>query len=479
MKVSRMVAEDGLPFRVFCTSQDLRDLFSAAGYKLPTSPYSIKLMVMNYGMTLKLKIQRDLAELKDDNHRFTSTFDEWTSSKNRRYMNVNIHTCKKNKSVFWNLGLIRIYGSMPAETAVDLLKKRVSEFGLSLDDDVVNITTDGASVMTKVGRLISPLQQLCHAHGIQLSIIDCIYKKQDLPVSAEDEIDEIPNLLGEETETNSDDEDDVFYCYFPTHHEVDLDTRYASIIKKFRKLVKLFKNSPTKNDLLQVYINQEFDKNLQLHLDCKTRWSSLADMISTFNKVKLCVSKALIDLGLDTDSEYSLSAEECTVLTNLERIFEPVKLAVEVLCHRDSDLVTAETTLRFVIRELEEQSTPLAKKLAESLIIRISKRRTCLTSVLLYLRNFTQYKNDLEEYSHDQTFIISPKTTIRKEIKKLKERLHCKTQYNYNSQRRMSMLLHRLHKRTMKTSILKTLQCLFLPSPRKKISHFMKSCKNR
>lgn len=133
---------------------------------------------MNYGMTLKSKVKRDLAELKEDNHRFTSTFDEWTSSKNRRYMNVNIHTCKNNKAVFWNLGLIRIYGSMPAETAVDLLKKRLSEFGLFLDDDVVNITTDGASVMTKVGRLISPLQQLCYAHGIQLSIIDCICRSR-------------------------------------------------------------------------------------------------------------------------------------------------------------------------------------------------------------------------------------------------------------------------------------------------------------
>lgn len=107
-------------------------------------------------------------------------------------MNVNIHTWKDNKAVFWNLGLIRIYGSMPAEAAVDLLRKRLLEFGLSLDDDVVNITTDGASVMTKVGRLISPLQQLCYAHGIQLSIVDCIYKKQDLPVSDDSEIDKTP-----------------------------------------------------------------------------------------------------------------------------------------------------------------------------------------------------------------------------------------------------------------------------------------------
>ncbi|CAK1595515.1 unnamed protein product [Parnassius mnemosyne] len=172
--------------------------------------------------------------------------------------------------------------------------------------------------------------------------MDVLYKKQDLSLSEDNDIDEIFDVSGEETEINSDDEDDVFYSFFPTR-EVDLDTEYVNIIEKVRKLVRLFKKSPTKNDLLQVYINQEFGKNLQLQLDCKTRWSSLADMISTFNKV-------------------------------LDRVFQPIKLAVEVLCRRDSDLVTAETTLRFMIRKLEELTTTLARKLAESLRNRIAER---------------------------------------------------------------------------------------------------------
>ncbi|CAG5048037.1 unnamed protein product [Parnassius apollo] len=117
--------------------------------------------------------------------------------------------------------------------------------------------------MIKLGRLINPLHQLCYADGIQLSIIDVLYKKQDLSLSEDNDIDEIFDVSGEETEINSDDEDDVFYSFFPTR-EVYLDTEYASIIEKVRKLVRLFKKSPTKNDLLQVYINQKFGKNLQL-----------------------------------------------------------------------------------------------------------------------------------------------------------------------------------------------------------------------
>lgn len=34
--------------------------------------------------------------------------------------------------------------------------------------------------MVKVGRLVNRLHQLCYAHGVQLGIIDVIYKKNRL-----------------------------------------------------------------------------------------------------------------------------------------------------------------------------------------------------------------------------------------------------------------------------------------------------------
>jgi hypothetical protein len=39
-------------------------------------------------------------------------------------------------------------------------------------------TTDGATVMEKFGRLAKCHQQLCFAHGIQLDVIDVLYKKR-------------------------------------------------------------------------------------------------------------------------------------------------------------------------------------------------------------------------------------------------------------------------------------------------------------
>ena len=46
------------------------------------------------------------------------------------------------------------------------MKKKIDEFGIDLDSDVVAATTDGTSVMVKFGKSILPNHQLCLAHGI-------------------------------------------------------------------------------------------------------------------------------------------------------------------------------------------------------------------------------------------------------------------------------------------------------------------------
>ncbi|GFX28449.1 hypothetical protein TNCV_1152581 [Trichonephila clavipes] len=65
---------------------------------------------------------------------------------------------------------------MPAEECVEVLKSKLAKHGLFLKD-IISITTDGATVMKKVGKLIGANQQLCYSHGIQLGVIDVLYKK--------------------------------------------------------------------------------------------------------------------------------------------------------------------------------------------------------------------------------------------------------------------------------------------------------------
>lgn len=64
-----------------------------------------------------------------------------------------------------NIGLIRIKKSFPAEVYVGYLEKR-----LNSSNYIISIITDETSVMTKIGTLVSPGQQLRLAHGLQLAM---------------------------------------------------------------------------------------------------------------------------------------------------------------------------------------------------------------------------------------------------------------------------------------------------------------------
>lgn len=163
---------------------------------------------------------------------------------------------------------------------------------------------DGASVMKKVGHLIESLQQLCYAYSVQLGITDVIYKK-NVESNEEEEFEDLElntnrSAEGQEVLDDNLDNYDCLYFSLPIR-QVDLATEYQMIISKLRKCVKLFRNSPTKNDMLHNYIQQEFGRTIQLVYDCKTRWSSLCNMISTYNRVKQCVAKTLVDLSLSSN----------------------------------------------------------------------------------------------------------------------------------------------------------------------------------
>lgn len=173
--ISRMTAKDGFSFNSFCKSSDLRYLFQKSGHKLPSSSNTIRSIVIQFSESVKANMINEIQKLQMQNQKFSLTFDEWTSRKNRRYLNINLHSDKQHR----NLGLIRIQGSSSAEHCVNLVEEHLKIFNINIKDDIVAITTDDPNVMIKVGNLMPCFQQRCFAHGIQLAIIDILYK--DLP----------------------------------------------------------------------------------------------------------------------------------------------------------------------------------------------------------------------------------------------------------------------------------------------------------
>lgn len=386
---------------------------------------------MKYAEMIRDKLRAEIQTLKskEECSKFSLTFDEWTSKKNKRFMNINLHFQNEHR----NLGLIRINASASAENLVRLIIEKLNEFNLNMNDDIISVTTDGPNVMKKVGRIIPCLQQFCYAHGLQLAVIDVLYKQreenEELEVGGDGgAMDTIENEETVESDSNSeelddedeDDENDGL-IFEEIRERADIRVDFKDIIEKVRKTVKIFKSSPTKNDtILQKYILQEEGERLELVLDCKTRWNSLVDMLTRFYRVQNCISKSLIDLK----SNIRFTEEDWECIAMLQRCLQPVKLGVEVLSRRDATLLTAETTLKFIIKKLAEDGSSFSKDLVNSLCKRIKQRRTIQSAMLLYLHNPSQYEKDINKIPGPEkdTFKLEKKAILRAEMKRFLER---------------------------------------------------------
>ncbi|KAJ6646218.1 hypothetical protein Bhyg_01429, partial [Pseudolycoriella hygida] len=186
--------------------------------------------------------------------------------------------------------------------------------------------------------------------------------------------------------------DDARFSFADNHFDEDikdnapeLHEKYKVVVGKVRTIVRFFKCSPVKNDLLQSYVKAECSKERKLLLDCKTRWSSLSDMLHRFYELRKPVKKALVDL--DGGDKLDLDEMEMELVCEISTALKPLKAAVEALCRRDANLLTADAILSFALNKLRELNTELSNELFEALEKRINERRSNLSGALKYLHN--------------------------------------------------------------------------------------------
>ena len=122
-----------------------------------------------YALEAKNQIKELIKEKTKAGVRFSVTTDEYSSKRVRRYCDINVHFPGGD---IISIGMVRVHGSLPAEKAASLLRKKLLEFGLKegKGGNVVAVTTDAASVMRKMGRILDMIHQLCHAHGLHLGM---------------------------------------------------------------------------------------------------------------------------------------------------------------------------------------------------------------------------------------------------------------------------------------------------------------------
>jgi len=86
---------------------------------------------------------------------------------------------------------------------------------------IVNIVSDGASVMKKLGKIYQLDHQLCYAHGLHLTICKILYKTSTANTSIEDCNDEDEEIFAES-----------LTVAIPTTHEIlTFNPRIENVLK--------------------------------------------------------------------------------------------------------------------------------------------------------------------------------------------------------------------------------------------------------
>ncbi|KAI6650697.1 hypothetical protein LOD99_7748 [Oopsacas minuta] len=80
-------------------------------------------------------------------------------------------------------------------------------------------------------------------------------------------------------------------------------------------------------------------------------------MLERIVKIKKPVQKALLDLEIGIN----INDDELTHILIIVKTLDPLKLAVEVLCRRDANFISAEATIKFLLEEIQIILLPFTK----------------------------------------------------------------------------------------------------------------------
>ena len=288
---------------------------------------------------------------------------------------------------------------------LELVSLRLSEFGIRMENGIVALTTDGAPAMRKLGRIAKVEQQLCLAHGIQLAVLDTLYARPSKSRFQDESDDEDQSDYGLSSDdgasSSGEEEDDGLHVEGQLAANDFASSQIRDAVNAVRRLTKIF--SPgNKNETLQVYVRQINDGNeLQLKLDCRTRWSSLYDMLERYWRIRSCVHKALIDIK----SDFHMSSVQTYIISCLLKALEPVHTTVMMLCRRNCNLNDARVALKFMLETLQIQDNPIGQRLFTNLKRRILERWTINASLLHYLTHGPTSNDEISiVFDYEQKF---------------------------------------------------------------------------
>ena len=89
--VSKLVAKDGFTINGVTNSDFIRSSLQSRGFTLPKNPSAVMNLVHQQCDILSANDKSEIANLLKSETKFSITFDEYTSCRNRKYLNINLH----------------------------------------------------------------------------------------------------------------------------------------------------------------------------------------------------------------------------------------------------------------------------------------------------------------------------------------------------------------------------------------------------
>lgn len=421
--LAKLCAYDGFIISGVCRSSFIRESLRARGFEMPEKKSQVMELIYDYYEFAKLRvIERIDAHKKEDSWPLLSlTLDEFSTYKNRRYLNINVHYLNGN---YDNLGAIRIYKTCSVGALKSTLKQKLAGFHINFKD-VLATTTSDPSVMKKFGNVLPfKVHHFCWNRGIHLAVCDFLYKETTRSQSNIELDDDLSHGEDGSTLENGEGTDDEYDHEEEEENEeffasmAELQDEFKTVLDNVRKIAKLFKTSIVKNSVLQNHVMKEHGKQLHLVLDSPTRWESIPPMLERYLLLKTCIEKALVDLN----SPVKLCEDEVAIIEELLHALKPVQLAVEAMGAKDCTLVTSEGIIKFLFNSLRDlaKSSLLALKLLEALIERLRQRRSNdLISLVMYLQNPENLKTTSDFYKNDEVVSGKAVSSITKYAKDL------------------------------------------------------------
>ena len=186
-RVAKMASVSGFTFRQIAKDETIQDCLEMCYQKCVRSHTTVAKYVKTFATEKRAEVKQKVEKILESGGRFSCDCDEFTAPQNTRFMTVNTYS---NGELF-NLGMIHIPKSMKSHDGKEFLEKRLLEFGIDPQTNLVNDTTDAAAVMVKMGRIMDAEHQTCIVHGFHLGICDCFYPKKKKKVEQQVNIDDL------------------------------------------------------------------------------------------------------------------------------------------------------------------------------------------------------------------------------------------------------------------------------------------------